>query len=324
VNQGDAQLDLRSLRYFVAAAEELHFTRAAARLFVAQQALSREIQRLERDLGVELFLRTTRRVALTPAGERLLSRARHILSLHDLTVRELRTSARPLIVDLLSDGRLAARRILDAARDAAPGLEFRGRYAGGLGGVLGALMAGDVDVAFGRAAGLGRPLPVELTARLIRLEPLALLLPETHDLARYAAVPLGALHGLEIDAGLGNPRAPEWGDLAEQLLRFVGARSTPPHEVAEGLEEQAHHLVRQGLPILTAIDHRPVPGGVIRGLSDPVPLYPWSIVYRRDERSAGVAALEAAAAQLGTEEGWLSVPDDAWLPDPESESASGP
>lgn len=89
------ELDLRALRYFVAAAEELHFTRAAARLFIAQQALSRDIARLERELGTQLFVRTTRRVALTPAGERLLVRARELLALHDATWRELRPQARP-------------------------------------------------------------------------------------------------------------------------------------------------------------------------------------------------------------------------------------
>ena len=58
------ELEIRSLRYFVVAAEELNFTRAAARLYVAQQALSREIKRLETQLGTTLFVRTTRRVTL--------------------------------------------------------------------------------------------------------------------------------------------------------------------------------------------------------------------------------------------------------------------
>jgi DNA-binding transcriptional LysR family regulator len=70
------ELDLRLLRHFVAVAEELHFTRAAARLYLTQQALSRDIRRLEEQLGVSLFTRTTRRVALTPEGQRLLTRAR--------------------------------------------------------------------------------------------------------------------------------------------------------------------------------------------------------------------------------------------------------
>jgi DNA-binding transcriptional LysR family regulator len=72
--------ELRHLRAFVAVADELHFTRAAARLHVAQQALSAQVRRLEDDLGTPLLRRTTRRVELTPAGETLLAHARGILA----------------------------------------------------------------------------------------------------------------------------------------------------------------------------------------------------------------------------------------------------
>src|SRR6266511_2133140 len=109
------ELDPRLLRHFVAVAEELHFTRAAARLYLAQQALSRDISRLERQLGVRLFTRTTRWVALTPEGERLLVRACELLALHDQTLQEVRESDRPLLVDLLAEGHTPAR-VLGAAR----------------------------------------------------------------------------------------------------------------------------------------------------------------------------------------------------------------
>src|SRR3989337_268334 len=72
-------LDLRDLRYFLAVAEELNFTRAAERLHFAQQALSSAIRNLEADLGVQLFTRSTRHVALTAAGEALVGGARHVL-----------------------------------------------------------------------------------------------------------------------------------------------------------------------------------------------------------------------------------------------------
>jgi DNA-binding transcriptional LysR family regulator len=72
-------VDLRRLRYFVAVAEEGHFGRAAARLHVTTPPLSQRIRELEQTLGVELFERTSRHVALTPAGERLLGDAREVL-----------------------------------------------------------------------------------------------------------------------------------------------------------------------------------------------------------------------------------------------------
>jgi DNA-binding transcriptional LysR family regulator len=73
-------MDLRQLRYLVAVADELHFTRAAERAHVAQPALSQQIQRLEREVGLPLLIRTTRRVQLTEAGELLVARARRIIA----------------------------------------------------------------------------------------------------------------------------------------------------------------------------------------------------------------------------------------------------
>jgi DNA-binding transcriptional LysR family regulator len=86
--------DFRALRYFVAVAEELHFTRAAERLYIAQPALSEQIRRLEGELGVELLRRTTRKVELTAAGEEFLSRARRILAEADEALAEASRAAR--------------------------------------------------------------------------------------------------------------------------------------------------------------------------------------------------------------------------------------
>src|SRR6185369_16737975 len=85
--------ELRHLRHFVAVAEELNITRAAGRLFLAQQALSSSIKQLENELGQPLFVRDTRRVALTPAGETLLPRARRMLTMAEETVAAVRDGA---------------------------------------------------------------------------------------------------------------------------------------------------------------------------------------------------------------------------------------
>jgi len=83
-------MELRSLKFAVTLAEELHFGRAAERHFVSAQPFGRTIAALEREIGTPLFNRTTRRVELTPAGDKFVSRAEQVL----LDVEELVTTVR--------------------------------------------------------------------------------------------------------------------------------------------------------------------------------------------------------------------------------------
>ena len=88
------QVELRHLRYFLAVAEELNFSRAAARVHIAQPALSAQIRTLETQVGCALFRRTTRKVELTPAGELLLADARDIIMRADEAVAKVAAVAR--------------------------------------------------------------------------------------------------------------------------------------------------------------------------------------------------------------------------------------
>jgi LysR family transcriptional regulator, benzoate and cis,cis-muconate-responsive activator of ben and cat genes len=110
------ELELRHLRYLVVLAEELNFTRAAARLGIAQSALSSQVRRLERHLDVPLFTRSPRSVRLTPAGTELVARARSLLGSarrmeHDVRTRaaqsdlpvELRVTAETIPPEVLSE-----------------------------------------------------------------------------------------------------------------------------------------------------------------------------------------------------------------------------
>ena len=301
------ELDLRLVRSFVAVAEELHFTRAAARLHVAQQALSRDIGRLESQVGTRLFARSTRHVTLTADGERLLVHARSLLALNDAALKELRGVGRPLLIDVIGE-ELTAARVVATARTASPQAEFTMRYSGGMGAALRALVAGRVDVAFGRTEGLGQPFPTELTRRLIRYEPLALLMSEEHQLATLDVIPLERLQGMEIDASSGNTDAPEWVDLAESLAEDFGARPSPPHTHVVGVNETARHLKSHGLPILTMSECPSVPSAVIKPLVDPVPVYPWAMVHRSDATYPEIAVLAEVSAKLARSEGWRICP----------------
>ena len=86
-------VELRHLRSFLVLAEELNFTKAAARLNMVQQALSAQMRQLEEELGVTLFVRTTRRVELTSAGQALRASAPSALTTFDLALDQARACA---------------------------------------------------------------------------------------------------------------------------------------------------------------------------------------------------------------------------------------
>ncbi|MEU2164419.1 LysR family transcriptional regulator [Streptomyces chengbuensis] len=307
-------LEPRLLRAFLAVAAELHFTRAAARLYVAQQALSRDIRRLERTLGSELFVRTTRQVRLTAEGERLLPYARRVMDAHDALASALADTERPLLVDVGAPVGTAYR-MLDEARRAAPGLEFVARYLSGLTGAAAEIVAGRLDVSSGRIAGIDPALRSELAHEPVRYERMAVLLRDGHPLAELPEVPLDALAGETLYAGAGNAATAEWTDLAGRLFAGRGIRMAAPFPEIAGQEEFVRVVRKQGWSVLASTEFLPVPGMVVRPLVDPVPLSPVSLVWRRGLSHPGLGVLRSVMAELAASEGWLDVPPDGWLPD---------
>ncbi|RMB81173.1 LysR family transcriptional regulator [Streptomyces shenzhenensis] len=308
-----AHLDPRLLRAFVTVAEELHFTRAAARLYVAQQALSRDVRRLERELGAELFLRTTRQVTLTADGVRLLPYARRVLAAQDDLLAAV-GRARPLLVDLNSPGLVTGRRVLHRARELAPDCELMARYESGLTGAAAELLAGRLDASFGRFAGLDPVLRAGLAQQPVRYEPMALVLPEDHPLAPLEAVSPAALAGETVYAGAGNPRTPEWTDLARQLFERWDIRLASPLPLAVGDEEFERIMAKTRNPVLAVVDFPAMPHTVVRPLVDPVPLSPVSLVWRKGLIHPAFDALRRAAAEIAAAEDWLRRPAGGWIP----------
>jgi DNA-binding transcriptional LysR family regulator len=311
-------LDLRLLRHFVAVAEELHFSRAAERLFVAQQAISRDVRKLEDRVGTPLLDRTSRRVALTPAGRRLLARARQLLALHDEILRELRGEATSLLVDVVGE-RLTPALILGAARNRTAGYEFFARFHGGLEAALPLLAAHRLDVTFGRWHGVIGQVPNGLRHELVRYERIAVLVPERHRLAEWAEIPMSALREADACWHCGDHASGEWEHAMLQLFADSDMQPTPPRPNVRGVDELAYHLQQWDSPVLTISSQPDVPGAVIRPLVEPVAVYPWSMIWRTDLRHPGVAALRAASRHLADREGWLDLPEKAWLPRPEAD-----
>ncbi|WP_433343456.1 LysR family transcriptional regulator [Micromonospora sp. CA-111912] len=179
----DAWWDLRRLRYFAVLAEELHFTRAAARLHIAQPALSQQIRALERELGVPLVHRTSRGCTLTEVGQRVAAEAGRLLAEVDAGTARIRDLVRG------RDGRLrlaytrSARggrvdALVTRFRAAHPDVEVVAETAWTAPNVAG-LLAGRLDAAFVRT-------PVEepgLRCRFVDAEELLLALPTGHPLA---------------------------------------------------------------------------------------------------------------------------------------------
>ncbi|MFF4741098.1 LysR family transcriptional regulator [Streptomyces sp. NPDC001262] len=312
----DIDIEPRLLRAFVAVAEELHFTRAAARLYVAQQALSRDVRRVERLLGAELFARTTRSVTLTADGARLLPYARRILAAYEeLAAACAGESGRPLLVDTGGTMTTGHRVLVRARETVPPDVELVTRFHSGLTGAAREILSGRLDVSFGWAAGLPADVRAGLEWAPVRLERMAVLLPDDHPLAARETVPLAALRGETLYAAAGNEATAEWTRLAELLFAGRGIGTAEPFPGLEGEEEFVRVVRKRGWSVLASEEFIAVPGMALRPLVDPVPLSPVAMVWRKGLRHAGLDALRRAAAELAGERGWRVRPAaDSWLP----------
>ncbi len=180
-------IELRHLRAFVAVAEELNFTRAAKRLFIAQQALSAQIRQLEDRIGAKLLERSTRSVSLTTAGEVLLAQARLLLADADTVVAATRAAgatAMPLTVGFVAAvNHPEMSHALDRFSESHPEVELMINFGDQL-DPTGGLLEGQADVAFVYGPFDHRGL--HLTP--LYDEPLGVALAESHHLANAASL----------------------------------------------------------------------------------------------------------------------------------------
>src|SRR3954454_8129271 len=188
-------MELRHLHYFVAIAEEKSFTRAAERLWIAQPGLSTQIRRLEAELGVQLFIRHTRGVELTDAGQIFLERARATLA----AAEEARATGRDLEAGVVGTVRLGiatpagwqlVSRLLDAFGEDRPDVEVTVLESGG-GTLARDLRDGRLDALLAPSV-FGSP---ELSRVQLGREPWAVLVGSGHRLAKPGPIDAGELVG---------------------------------------------------------------------------------------------------------------------------------
>jgi len=296
-------MELRQLRYFVTLAEELHFGRAAAREHIVQSALSQQVQRLERELGVRLLERSTHHVALTAAGAAFLAEARQILAHVDRATAIARSA---------TDASPALRvGIIDASYDSMPQIlhEVQARYPDLVIHQVEAsvpeqyqqLVEGRLDVGIGRAA----LAPPQVASYLFRRDPLGVLVPPDHQFAELSAIPVAIL--AEEPLLLAEEvRAPEFNQFTVEMCRSAGFTPTVHQGTVESIRAAAD-LVAQGrcLYCVPSSCISALPGTIWRPLTEPISYYPWSVLWRATEVSDRVQAIVSCARIMSSRLGWL-------------------
>jgi DNA-binding transcriptional LysR family regulator len=298
------QIELRQLHYFVTLAEELHFGRAAEREHIVQSALSQQLQRLERELGVRLLERSTHHVQLTRAGAAFLVEARRLLAQAERAVAAARhagSAAAALWVGIVDASYDSMPQILQQVQQRYPSLEIH-QVEAGVPEQFKLLVEGRLDVGFGRAS----LAPSEIASELFRLDPLGVLVAEAHSLASLDTVPVAALAAepllLEED-----DRAPEFNQFVVELCRSVGFTPTLYRGTVQSMQAAAELVVhgRCVVSVPSSCAQAALPGVVWKPLVEPVSRYPWSLLWRAGDQSEHVQAVRACTSELSRELGWL-------------------
>ena len=302
------------MRYFLAVAEERHFGRAAARLYISQPSLSNQIHKLEQTLGTDLFVRTSRHVELTTAGRALLEEAPPALAaLERATERArlagagiagtVRLAYTPVAIFETLGAILAAVEEDNPNMTIVPSEVFSAA-------IPGRVLAGKVDVGLAL-----HPEPMRgVRSERLRVEPLMLLVGKRHRLADEDIVPLASLNAETLllfprelapayydriiaaceQAGF-QPSVRAFADppLPAMLARLPGGREINLAPASFALHAATAHL-----------------GIVARKIAEPGILAEWSILWPARAQSAAIARFLESARRCAREKNWLRSPDE--------------
>ncbi|MFD4407671.1 LysR substrate-binding domain-containing protein [Nocardia sp. NPDC058499] len=298
----------RVLRYFMAVAEELHFGRAASRLYIAQPSLSHQIRKLEETLGTPLFVRSSRRVQLTAAGRTLVREAPIALAALEHAVRQTQlagtgvaTTIRLGYTPVTSLDTLTT--LLDALQEDRPGFTVDAQefFSAEIPERLG---AGDLDIGLA----LAPQLVDGVAGEILREEPVSALLSTRHRLAAAPAIPVTALRDETLQLF---PRrlAPAYYDGIVAACREAGfvpeirAYEEPPAKAM--LRLSSGRVV--GLAPASFAEHAAQGSTsiVVRDIIDPPIMAELSMLWSAHDRSPSLASVLDTARRCAERNGWL-------------------
>ncbi|MEU6742139.1 LysR family transcriptional regulator [Streptosporangium sandarakinum] len=291
-------MDLDIVRTFVAAVDAGQFQEAAAELAVTQQAVSKRIAALERDLGVRLFTRTPRGADLTIDGQAFLPHARELLRVAERAVASVRAGSRPLRVDVLTS-RSAQSGMMRGFHRAHPEIDLDVVMLFDIERAVAAIRSGAIDASFRAVAMPGRPLPEDIESVRVIDEPLQLLTGPAHALAGARSVTVAQLAGHRIWMP-GVVPGTEWAAYYDDLVAEFGLtiEATGPNFGSDALLD----TIADTPALATFMGGRtrlvwPADHGLRRiPVTDPTPVYPHSLLWHRDNTHPALATLRAHLA----------------------------
>ena len=294
-------MELRHLRYFVSVAEDLNFSRAAERLHVAQSALSRQVQDLEGEIGVQLFVRDKRGIVLTAAGKAFLADARKLITNSTEAVETARRAARGEVgrleigyIGALSDGLIP--RLIRKFRARSPDVDVT-LHAMRPASQVEALQEEEIELGF-----IGMPfadLQARLSFEVFRRDRLVVALPAGHPLAKRRTVRLVDL-AAERFIFLTRAGTPVFYDWLMQLCHGAGFHPNIVQEVESGQTAVELVAAGSGVALFPETAQRQLHGDMsFHPLAGKVPRFEYAVAWRRADPSPALRAfLELLRAEV--------------------------
>jgi DNA-binding transcriptional LysR family regulator len=288
-------VDLDAVRTFTAVADAGQFSEAAVELSITQQAVSKRVAALEKELGVRLFTRTARGAQLTIDGQAFLPHARDLLQAEERAAASVRPGRRALRVDVIGR-RLAPAGLLRDFHRAHPGTELDVVTLFDAAAAIAAVRSGMIDASFRAVTLPARQLPDGIETARVLDEPVQLLTGPAHELAAARAVTPAELAGHRIWMP-GIVTGTEWAAYYDELAAAFGLTIDPigPSFGTEPLLD----VIADSPALATFVGEQtrlvwPADYGLRRiAVHDPTPVYPHSLIWRSDNSHPALITLRS-------------------------------